>query len=204
MRMNMVNIYDVNRQQIINNNVITSNIPLSRITQSNSTILPQSNKINPLPVQEPGRSRWGPAVWLLFHTMAYKIKESDFLRLKNEILDIITNICSNLPCPACATHATEYMKRLNYNSINNKDDFKVFFYNFHNDVNRRKGVMMFPLNELDTKYSNANTINVIRNFVVVFQYRNGSFNMIANDMQRNRQSETIKIWFNNNIKSFEL
>jgi hypothetical protein len=95
------------------------------------------------------------------------------------------------------------MKRLNYSLINNKDDFKIYLCNFHNDVNRRKGIEMFPLIELDKKYAAANTINIVKNFIAVFQFRNGSFNMIANDMQRQRQAEKITMWFNNNIQSFD-
>ena len=109
----------------------------------------------------------------------------------------------NLPCPTCREHATAYIQKLNYNSIKNKIDLKRFLFNFHNDVNIRKNVPLFSYEELDIKYSKANTINVIRNFIEIFQYRNKGFNMIANEMQKQRQVELLKIWFNNNIKSFE-
>jgi hypothetical protein len=200
--MKLVNIYQVNKIPMANNN-INANTSLSRMTKSNSVVLPSASSIVPLNTQDVGRSRWGPAIWYLFHTMAHKIKGSEFSRLKVEMLDIIQSICANLPCPACASHATEYMKRLNYSLINNKDDFKIYLCNFHNDVNRRKGIEMFPLIELDKKYAAANTINIVKNFIAVFQFRNGSFNMIANDMQRQRQAEKITMWFNNNIQSFD-
>ena len=152
---------------------------------------------------ENSRSRWGPSTWLLFHTLAEKIKEEEFSNVKNELLDIIKSICMNLPCPSCAQHATEYISKLNYNSIKSKDDFKMYFLQFHNFVNKRTNKPQFTLEQLNDKYSKANTINIIKNFIVVFQYRSKSFNMIANEMQRDRQIEIYKAWFNKNINVFD-
>ena len=150
------------------------------------------------------RARWGPSTWFLFHTLAHKIKSEDFSKLKTELIDIIKGICNNLPCPTCSTHASQYVKNLNYNSINSKEDLKIFLFNFHNDVNRRRNVDLFSLSELDEKYSKANTINVIKNFVLVFQYKNKSFNMIANEMQRQRQLDLFRVWINANYNSFDM
>ena len=176
---------------------------LAQITKSNNVLIQNKISVNDTPPTEDGRSRWGPSIWYLFHTLSFKIKEEEFSSICVELLDIIKIICKNLPCPSCAQHATEYMQRLNYNSIQNKNDFKMFFFNFHNDVNKRIEKPMFSKEELDNKYVSANTLNIIKNFVQVFQYKNNSFNMIANDMQRQRQIDLIKIWFNNNVQKFD-
>ena len=176
---------------------------LAQITKSNNVLIQNKISVNDNPPTEDGRSRWGPSIWYLFHTLSFKIKEEEFSSICVELLDIIKIICKNLPCPSCAQHATEYMQRLNYNSIQNKNDFKMFFFNFHNDVNKRIEKSMFSKEELDNKYVSANTLNIIKNFVQVFQYKNSSFNMIANDMQRQRQIDLIKIWFNNNVQKFD-
>jgi len=152
---------------------------------------------------ENSRLRWGPSTWYLFHTIAEKIKESEFNKLKDEILNLIKTICMNLPCPTCMQHATEYVKRLNNRSIENKEDLKIFLFNFHNEVNIRRNVSIFTFKELNDKYSNANIVNIIRNFIEVFQYKNKGFHMMSTEIQRQRQVEIFKIWFNNNIKSFE-
>jgi len=201
-----------------NNNNNNFNIPpmnmsfykknLTRITQSNTVIV---SAVKPEAVAGAGpdaaaaagsKSRWGPSVWFLFHTLAHKIKPEEFGRIKVELLDIIKSICVNLPCPSCAQHAGEYMQRVNYASIQSKEDLKLFLFNFHNDVNRRKNMPSFPLSDLDTKYAAANTVNIINNFMTVFQYKNKGFHMIANDMQRQRQADMLKGWFANNIASF--
>ena len=177
---------------------------LNQITKSNSVIIQNKNNVsNNNTTTEDGRSRWGPSIWYLFHTLSFKIKEEEFSGICVELLDIIKIICKNLPCPSCAQHATEYMQRLNYNSIQNKDDFKRFFFNFHNDVNKRVEKSFFSLEDFDNKYGSANTLNIIKNFMQIFQYKSNSFNMIANDMQRQRQIDLMKVWFTNNVNKFD-
>lgn len=180
---------------------------LNRITQSNTVIVSATKPENIVPPNltaiENTKARWGASVWFLFHTLAHKIKAGEFQRVKVELLDTVKSICMNLPCPSCAQHAGQYIQRLNYASIQSKEDLKLFFFNFHNDVNRRKNIPPFPLSDLDTKYSSANTVNIINNFIMVFQYKNKGFHMIANDMQRQRQVDTFKSWFSRNIEAFE-
>ena len=57
----------------------------------------------PLPPSNPARKpmRWGEPTWFLLHTLSVKIKEEHFSQIKDELLSIINNICSNLPCPDC-------------------------------------------------------------------------------------------------------
>jgi len=174
-----------------NNSIINNSITNNSITNNNESL-------------ENTKERWGASIWFLFHTLAEKIIENDFEKIKNQLIDIIKGICMNLPCPTCSNHATQYIQKLNYVSIRNKDDLKIFLLNFHNDVNRRKNVKLFSLEELNSKYSKSNTLNVINNFISVYQYKNKSFNMIANEMQKQRQLELFKIWIKQNIQSFLL
>ena len=34
-----------------------------------------------------GKSVWGPAIWYLFHTLAFKMKNQHFNEMKNSLLD---------------------------------------------------------------------------------------------------------------------
>jgi hypothetical protein len=211
MNMQFSNVYKDNRMKQVNYNISVNNLSFYKKKVYNvlpETVILSQQITNPnLPIEESAlmnsRSRWGPAVWFLFHTLAHKIKDNEFINVKMELLESIKAICRNLPCPTCAQHATEYLQRLNYNSIRNKEDLKRFFFIFHNDVNFRKQLPMFSIDELESKYSSANTMNIIRNFIQIFQYKNKSFHMIANDMQRQRQGDLLKIWFNNNIHRFD-
>jgi hypothetical protein len=108
-------------------------------------------------------NKWGPAVWLLFHTIVEKIKEPDNTRLCRELFYQIKNICKFLPCPDCASHATSNLANVNISRINNKTDLKQILFIFHNSVNLRKKKAVFPIDELN-KYSRANLSAVIYNF----------------------------------------
>jgi len=206
--MQFSNVYKDNRMKQVNYNISVNNLSFYKkkiyTAIPEPTVLANPNVPNEVPASLNSRARWGPAVWFLFHTLAHKIKDDEFQNIKIELLDLIKAVCRNLPCPTCAQHATEYLQRLNYHSIRNKDDLKRFLFIFHNDVNYRKQLPLFLLDELETKYSSANTLNIIRNFIEVFQYKNKSFHMIANDMQRQRQADLLKTWFNNNIQCFDV
>jgi hypothetical protein len=77
-------------------------------------------------------------------------------------------------------------------------------FNFHNEVNRRKGFQQFPLEELNTKYAAANTVNIIHNFMPHFEDKSRSIRLIADNLHRSRVSLQVKAWFNKNIGFFDL
>lgn len=148
--------------------------------------------------------KWGEPTWFLFHTLAQKVKESDFQIIRKDLINIIYTICTNLPCPDCAKHATEYMNNINFNTIQTKEQLKNMLFVFHNTVNSRKGFPIFPREELDVKYSRANTINIIKNFIVHFENKHKSIRMISDDLYRARISNNLKQWFNQNITHFDM
>jgi len=149
------------------------------------------------------KMRWGEPTWFLFHTLAHKLKDEFFYQKKNDLLTVISTICSNLPCPDCATHASEYMKNINFNAIKTKQDLKLVLFQFHNVVSQRKGLPLFYIDDLDSKYSMANTSNIIQNFMHFFQDKHHSIRMIANDMYRSKIIIKLKGWFNDNIQYFD-
>lgn len=166
----------------------------------------QTQKGNTITEEQPKKKsmKWGEPTWFLFHTLAHKVKDSDYQIIKKDLINIIYTICNNLPCPDCAKHATEYMNNINFNSIQTKEQLKNMLFVFHNTVNSRKGFPIFPLEELDLKYSKANTINIIKNFMVHFENKHKSIHMISDDMHRARIANNIKKWFGDNITHFDL
>jgi hypothetical protein len=155
-------------------------------------------------VQPPPKSKmlWGEPTWFLFHTIAHKVKDEFFLEIKNELISNIFSICYNLPCPKCQAHASEYVNKININSIKTRDDLKNFLFRFHNDVSSMKGNPIFPYDQLNEKYSKANTVNVIKNFFVFFQDKSFNVTAIANSMHRARTITQLKVWFSNKIHCF--
>jgi len=148
--------------------------------------------------------KWGEPTWFLFHTLSVKVKDSDFQKIRVDLLNRIYAISTNLPCPDCANHAKLYLDGINFNTIQTKEDLKQMLFTFHNEVNKRKGYPQFPYEELDAKYSLAVTNNIIRNFMYHFSDRNRSIKLMASDLFRARLCELLKTWFNENIQSFSL
>lgn len=83
------------------------------------------------------KTKWGPIVWNMLHCLTLKIKPKFFEQEKSNILLIINNICSNLPCPICSVHATQFIKKHRMNLIKNRDELIAFVFHMHNDVNKR-------------------------------------------------------------------
>ena len=140
--------------------------------------------------------KWGPAVWLLFHTIVEKIKEPDNTRLCRELFYQIKNICKFLPCPDCASHATTNLANVNISRINSKSDLKQILFIFHNSVNIRKKKELFTISELE-KYTRANLSAVIYNFKMNY---NSARNMklMGETFQRSLVISQFDQWLNIN------
>lgn len=167
----------------------------SPVVPPQPTVLTTSTKVK--------KMRWGEPTWFAFHTLAEKVKEESFPLIRHELLNIINTICNNLPCPECAKHATAYMNSINFNSIQTKEHLKIMLFNFHNEVNRKKGFPIFEYEDLQPKYSKANLIPILQNFMRHFEDKTGSFRLIADEMHRSRLCSHIRTWLKNNIFHFE-
>lgn len=193
-------------QQNQSNNWINA-FSMNRMMLSKKSFPQQKNvkTITEIPPDPPKKKmKWGEPVWFFFHTMAEKVKPESFQTIRLSFLKIVSNICRNLPCPNCAQHATSYIENTNLNTIQTKEELIEYFYVFHNEVNKRKGVQLFPKELLREKYSKANTINIINNFLFHFLDKSFSIRMIADDFHRKRLVDEIKQWLNSNYQYFEL
>ena len=135
---------------------------------------------------------WGNNVWNLFHTIAHKIKEDRFEFHKNNIIYILENICNTLPCPDCSKDATEMLKRVNFSQINNKADFKLLIFNFHNAINTKLNKPLFDFNELDNRYSKANIDILYNNINIIFTSNTNIPQLMTSSFHRNILFPKIK------------
>jgi len=157
-------------------------------------------------IEEPSKHKkmkWGEPTWFLFHSLAQKIKEQHFNTIKNELINTIYVICKNLPCPMCATHATQYMNAVNFSAIQTKKDLIDLLWRFHNEVNTKKNVPIFPYEQLEEKYSRANLVNIIQLFIFHFKDKHASIRMIADDMFRQKIAVKMQDWFRQNLQYFD-
>lgn len=185
--------------------IATTNTPQQRIMTMpiHMSSLPQQKQQYQQQTPSVGKVKWGEPTWFLFHTLSFKIKDNEFPKIRSSLLNYMYAICINLPCPDCANHAKAYLDGVNFNIIQTKEQLKRLFYNFHNEVNLRKGYPFFPYEELDEKYSKAITINIILNFMSHFSDRNRNIKLLASDLYRQKLCKVLKEWFNDNITVFD-
>lgn len=183
--------------------MINVNNNMNNLNDREILVVRQFNPATPViaPTKKP--MKWGEPTWFLLHTLAEKIKSDKFMIIRSELLDAIYSICTNLPCPDCAAHAKIYLDSINFKLIKSKEDLKRILFDFHNFVNNKKGYTIFAFEELNNKYKNAVTINIIHNFIFYFEDKHSSPRMISNDMYRKRISNNLKIWFDKNIQYFD-
>lgn len=105
--------------------------------------------------------RWGVPTWYFFHTFAEKITDDLFTSKKNECIDILKDICTNLPCPYCRDHARDYIKKHKLDNIKTKEELKIYFFKFHNEVNKRTKKKILDISALEM-YKNMNMVSVFR------------------------------------------
>jgi hypothetical protein len=148
------------------------------------------------------KMKWGRPIWTFFHVLSKKIKDEYFNLVINDFFRFVSLICSALPCPVCSAHASQYIKSINFKNIKNKEDLINFFFVFHNAVNQRKGYVVLQKDNIPA-YETANTIAVIKNFVLAFEDKSRSMKLMADDLARARISAQFKTWINQNIQYFD-
>jgi hypothetical protein len=145
---------------------------------------------------------WGNAVWLVFHTLAEKIKEEHRHELPI-LVSHIAAICNNLPCPDCQQHASRTMAHVNKASISaSKEALIDFLWKFHNDVNKRTKTKFYPKESLD-KYKTANTYNVIRHFIVIMSATSNNEKTMLHGFHRDLYMKQFNDYINKNIYKYD-
>ena len=196
----------INRRNNRNNNNTSSNTAFNPVSiMPIVSMNPQVKKIEPQKPIKKERVKemlWGEPTWFLFHTLAEKIKETHFAELKNKLISFIKQICNNLPCPECAQHATSFVNGVNFDAIINKDQLKVFFFNFHNELNRRKEYDVFEFPDIE-KYKNAVTINIVKNFFYHFGKKNYNVKLDVSGYQRSVLLKNFRTWLETHYYCFD-
>jgi hypothetical protein len=149
-----------------------------------------------------GKSVWGPAIWYLFHTLAFKMKNQHFNEIKNSFLEYFVLISANLPCPECAEHAQQETRNLDKSKITNKKELCIFFLNFHNKVNARTKKKIFTIEEYVSKYKKAVTRNVISNFFINMSKSDHNVKLMVNSFYKSNAIASLKKWIIQNSSKF--
>jgi len=148
------------------------------------------------------KSVWGPAIWYLFHTLAFKLKLVHFNELKDSLLDFFILISANLPCPECTEHALQEIKNLDKSKITNKKELCTYFFNFHNRVNARTKKNIFTIEEYVSKYRKSVTRNVVSNFFINMSKSDHNVKHMTNSFYKSTAITSLKKWITQNGSKF--
>ena len=132
---------------------------------------------------------WGPICWIFLHTIIEKIKDEYFNSKKKILIEIIQNVCNNLPCPICQKHASNYLKLNKIEKCNSRSDLRMYMFNFHNIVNRRLNKKI-ENNETLEKYKSCNFKELIKRFNLVFK-KQYLFTKVMDGWKRRKIAENI-------------
>ena len=144
---------------------------------------------------------WGKNTWIFFHTIAEKINPQYFDSEIKILLDMIKNICNNLPCPECSNDATSTLNKCNFDNIKTKDDFKLFVFYFHNNINKKLKKPLFKEEDLE-KYKNCNLNTLLKNMYIIYNQPDKNSHMMANNFHKTNMIKSIIKYFNSNIYKF--
>ena len=147
------------------------------------------------------KKEWGNATWYLFHTLSFKMKDEHFDELKNDFLNICTRICTTLPCPDCSYHATEVMRNVKRENIKTKKDLQLFFFDFHNSVNRRIKKPVFNEDQM-FMYHTAITKNIVFNYITIMSKNQNNIKLLSNSFHRDMTMNHFKKWITHNSNKF--
>lgn len=147
------------------------------------------------------KSEWGPIIWKTLHCIPTKIKDDEFLNEREQIIKIITNICSNLPCPQCSSHATGMIRRHKLRDIKTKRDMISFVHFMHNQVNKRLKKKQYAIQELED-YNKYNIRTVLSDYYSLNINMRAGEKMMLYSYHRKAFLESFQKYFNQNISKF--
>ena len=149
------------------------------------------------------KKEWANAVWLLFHTLAEKLKPEHSAEVA-VLFNHIASICNNLPCPDCQAHATESIQRANRQvACASREALIHFLWQFHNAVNVRIKLPVFPKTSLDM-YTRANTVNVVQHFITIMSGASNNSRTMMNSFHRQLYMKNFIDYVQKNISKFNL
>jgi len=130
---------------------------------------------------------WGTFFWKFFHIFSLLYPDNPSLDDKNHARNFVKNITYIIPCPSCARHFRNNLKKINLeNFINCQKDFIIFFFDLHNTINKflKKNT-----------YNYNNCMQFISEFIlegnILFHFGN-----IKNFIKKNRNIHNKNIFFN--------
>lgn len=127
---------------------------------------------------------WGPIIWTFLHTLTLRIKPEFFENEKKDLIRIVLNVCSNLPCPTCALHATSYLTNKKISNITQKEHLVLLLFNLHNDANQRTKKETISLEMFYSIYEKIDLYKACNNYIKLMKTSHYSEKMMLYSFQK--------------------
>lgn len=144
---------------------------------------------------------WGPATWRFLHTLAAKIREEDFAKIRPGLIECITRVCDVLPCPECRGHAMSNLRRAVLTNITEKAHLIEFLFQFHNLVNQQTRKPIATTAVLQ-QYETIQFEKVLNDFAAVYSTSTRNVRLMSDTFHRNRFLSWLRQFLLTNGKSF--
>jgi hypothetical protein len=138
---------------------------------------------------------WANPTWYFFHTLIEKIHPDHYFTIKEELMAHIKKICTLLPCPDCAGHATHFMRTVK--TPPTKEDCKKMLFHFHNIVNARIKKQIYSYDGLSL-YKRVNLLVCYKLFREQFTKKTNNPKMFLESMSRTRYIHELDTWLQKN------
>ena len=103
---------------------------------------------------------WSTPMWNLYHTLSEKCE--DEVEKRRKVYLLIQKLSIGIPCAICKIHACNYLFKEKKNSVfESKDNFKNFFYKFHNEVKKTRNLDLEGIDVLE-KYKSMDLNKIYR------------------------------------------
>lgn len=138
-------------KSLLGNNISFSNSP--KVYKSGTVYGTNINIIN----KKTGPALWGRPFWFTLHFGALNYPDSPTKDMIEMSVGFILGIPVMLPCDICKNHAYEYIqerrKKL-YKIASSKESLFRFYWEFHNEVNKKNGKRQLSLEEVYDIFEN--------------------------------------------------
>lgn len=150
----------------------------------------------------PDKLYWGKSFWFFFHTISAQLDPVYFEEAKPYLINMISGICGNLPCPHCSSHATEYLQQNPLHLIKTKEELEEYLFTFHNVVNVRKTYDLFPREKLN-EYKTKNILQIFDDFFRLFQASSKNMHFISDTGYRRSLAKLYTNWLSTHLYYFK-
>ena len=103
---------------------------------------------------------WGPGAWTFLHSITLYYPNNPTNEQKMYHKQLFENLQNILPCPTCAKHYQENLKKFNLDeALESKDKLTKWLIDIHNEVNKKNNKRIYSFDEVikiyNKKYSES-------------------------------------------------